>query len=230
MGTRKDVSPGGKAAAGRASQTMTRGNSVPRRAEGQSEMLDKVRRVEDAMGKFKSSLLKREQLVGTLVAAMAEGNKTTLRMIDSWDQEQTASDSGKHRCLQPHVKDLSEDETDTRPVLHKRIQELQQQNNDLLAELRTANKKLMDAKFERDRMQPAHETEPVVAWKTVPQNFFPQGRARGHSQPRDDTRELEKECHELRARVQVLSRELEKTSQTEDEKLVEYVPPKRPGK
>lgn len=188
--------------------------------------------MEDSMEKFKTSLLKREQLITSLVATATEGNIVAQKLI-----EQNSANSSKdhsmitHEYLKPQVHDIneSEDETDMKPVLYKRVQELQKLNNDLLAELRVTNKKLMDMKYEKDRLvERIHTTnspisnDPINAWRTTPSNFFvppkPNER-RGTSIPRET--ELEAEKKELSAKVNVLSRELEKSNVHIDTKISE---------
>eukprot|EP01022_Parablepharisma_sp_SALTPOND_P010677 TRINITY_DN143_c0_g1_i3.p1 TRINITY_DN143_c0_g1~~TRINITY_DN143_c0_g1_i3.p1 ORF type:complete len:2692 (-),score=482.76 TRINITY_DN143_c0_g1_i3:13202-21277(-) len=226
---RKDVSPAIKGVQPRMGQSMGRGGSIPRRTEPQQpEIIDKIRHMEDAMRKFKSSLLKREQVIATLVTSATEGNVLAQKVADS--AEYFAS-TEKHQYLRPQSRGLEgDDETDTKPVLHRRVQELQKLNNELLAELRATNKKLMDAKFEKDRMvEKMHSStgvasEPMKAWKTVGQGFFAPppskpAERRGYSQPREPEWEIEK--RELKAKLTVLSKELDKTAQNQDRKFLE---------
>ncbi len=182
--------------------------------------------MEDCLAHFRSSLFHREQLINGLITTTTEGNVAAQRLVDVLSQK-----PGGVVRNPPYIGDPDE-ETDTRPVLHKRIQDLQKENDSLIAELHAANKKLMDTKFERDRLVEKLTTgssvsEPIVAWKTA-QNFYnPKaaalpGRQRGHSQPREDSRGWEKERCELLARVQVLTRELDKTGKAEENKRTEY--------
>lgn len=186
--------------------TMQRGNSASREKDTQSESFNKIKKIEEQMEKFKSSLMKREQLVVTLID-VANGN--TQRSFQDSEGENSQMEDKEHQFLKPFVQSLPQDESGTRSELLRRIQELQRRNNELMAELKLTNRKMSEQKIEK----PTNEIQP---WKTATEGFMPKpyaaGEKRGHSQSRTDQTEWESEKKELKAQIQILHKELEKTN------------------
>ena len=206
---KKEMSPGFKGIPARTgTTTMQRGNSASREKDSQSESFSKIKKIEEQMEKFKSSLMKREQLVVSLIDV---ANGETQRSMQSSEGEISQHDK-EHQYLKPFVQHLPQDESGTRSDLMKRIQELQKKNDDLLIELKLTNRKLLEQKVEKIE----NAEKQIHPWKTATDGFMPKtyeaGEKRGHSQSRTDHSEWESEKKELKAQIQILHKELEKTN------------------
>ena len=163
-----------------------------------STIFDRISNLEKSMLNFKNSFMSRESQLMEVVNNGIEANTLAQKAIESVER-------------QASIKPIESTEMDTKPILYNRIQELQKLNNELLTELRTANKKLMNAKLEQDRLKDKVEA-------TFDSNAIKVGR-RGHSQPRKQDEDLEK--RQLNAKLVILSKELEETNQAHEEKLIE---------
>ena len=172
-----------------------RGSSAARSAETKSttEAMERITMMDDQINKFRSSLYKREQMIQGLVKSTAE-RKASNVVVQPQQSPMSANTllkptnifRGDHQSISsmvsPYYPPSLEDETDTKPVLYKRVQELQKMNNDLLKELRTTNDRLLGIKHEKetlqDKLKIAQDRASMATRTAMP------GR-RGASQPRE---------------------------------------------
>ena len=177
----------------------TRGGSIPRHPEPrQPDIYEKLHNMKRDMNKFKNSLMFRDSFIENIAAKVSSEEKQ------------------QHEFLRPRI--IEEDTTSTTTILHKRIQDLQKQNNELASELRIINKKISSAKFENERNEFALRRDDDKSQKSNEGFYAPVEKKRGYSQSRDQSKE---DIRELSAKLNVLNKELEKTRQIHEAKVLE---------
>lgn len=169
-----------------------RGNSASRDKE--LESISKIKKIEEQMSKFKTSLMKREQLVSNFMDA---SSGDTQRSFPRSEADSLRTD--KSNIPKAFTQIIQEDTSG----LHKKMEDLQKRNEELEAELKYAIKKIQEPRSNREETRP---------WK-----HYNASERRGHSQPHaDKPGEWESENLGLKAQLQVLHKELEKTNLTKE--------------
>jgi len=182
----------------------TRGSSGTRKTD--TGILDKIYHLERSMEKFKGVFIRRESSLMELVTNATEANLIAQKANEGLIGQKASEGRPESRGSQPE-----DGGTDTKPILYSRIKELQRLNNELLGELRAANTKLLSVKFDKDK----GESE-LVESKTWTQ---PGIQRRGYSQSRETDVEAEK--RQLNAKLIILNKELEKSNQMHEGKIIE---------
>lgn len=170
------------------------------------------------MKKFKNNLIKREQMIVSAIDSSAKRGTLNLGSPNTVEESMK-----KLRFLKPQVHKLSEDTTEYNEEMENRINNLQKRNEDLKMELKSAQRMYTDLKYERETPIKLNE-----AWKTHTEGFYTDNSRsaskRGASEPRsaNSEREWENEKKSLKAQMNVLQKELDKTNQNHDRKLKQY--------